>query len=330
MRTLTARAATRPSRRAWAVGVLFFLFGTLANTSVAQVLKPRPINAEAYGESYTAIAHMTDGTYLLIQYVFTNAGWGDRKAACRILHVPNGSKGTNEAARFDKDKWSYSANGNQLNVGSCFLTSSAGETTFHAKTESMSATLKLSAPSVATRAPGHKITVDDDEFYQSEILIPWTAARAEITTSAGKRSVSGHGYLDHSRSNTRLPKVAQQWVRFRGFVGADQVLIEYKKDADGKPTGWIWKKSVGKPKAVPQSAYDVKKFGSGLKLATAVGTIKTQKTLYAYRPAKEWGLLGKMAKPWVGDPITTTYAATLVNQDGTSISGILEYVKITD
>ncbi|MBV71048.1 MAG: hypothetical protein CMH52_06815 [Myxococcales bacterium] len=330
MRTLSERVATKPSPGAWALALVFLVLSASTSTTAAPVLQPRPISTEAYGESYTAIAHMTDGTYLLIQYVFTNAGWGDGKAACRILHVPTGSKGNNEAARFDKDQWSYSASGNQLKVGSCYLKSSSKETVFHAETKSMSATLKLSAPSIATRAPGHKVTVDDDEFYQSEILIPWTTADAEIKNAAGKKTVTGHGYLDHSRSNTRLPKVAQQWVRFRGFVGADQVLVEYKKDAEGRSTGWVWKKSVGHPKAISQGEYQVKKMGSGLKLSMAIGTIDTQKRLYAYRPAKEWGLLGKMAKPWVGDPITTTYAATLVDKNGTSISGILEHVKITD
>ena len=296
----------------------------------AQVLKPRPISVEAYGESYTAVASVDDGGYLLIQYVFTNAGWGDGKAACRILLVEPGAKGRNEAARFDKDEWRYQASTNELKVGKCSLKTTAGKTTFYANTKTIEAALEIDASVKATKTPGHRIKVDSDEFYESEVLIPWAAATVTIKRGGQSAPRRGFAYLDHSRSNTRLPKAAKQWLRFRGFRGAKQVLLEYRQPPEGRTVGWHWSPGGQPEQATGTLAIKFQGSQERPTVSTALGTITTQKKLYAYRPAKEWGMLGKIAKPWVGDPVTTTYAATLKLGDGSMVTGILEHVKITD
>jgi hypothetical protein len=63
-------------------------------------------------------------------------------------------------------------------------------------------------------------------------------------------------------------------------------------------------------------------------IQTPFGEVKTTKRLYVYRPAKEWGLLGRVAKPWVGNPTTKTYQATITRTNGAKVLGILEHVTI--
>ena len=56
----------------------------------APSLVPSFTNDEAFAESFTAIADLNDGTYILAQLLFTNAGFGDQKARCRALVSPSG------------------------------------------------------------------------------------------------------------------------------------------------------------------------------------------------------------------------------------------------
>ena len=57
------------------------------------------------------------------------------------------------------------------------------------------------------------------------------------------------------------------------------------------------------------------------------GGVSTTRELYAYRPAEQWGTLGALAKPLVGNPVTRTFAATQARAGG-AVKGILEYVEI--
>ena len=83
----------------------------------ATPLAPKLLKDESYGESFTAVADLKDGTYVLTQFVFTNAGFGDGKAACRALVVTPGSSGINDAVRYKRKEWRYIRDGNLLQVG---------------------------------------------------------------------------------------------------------------------------------------------------------------------------------------------------------------------
>lgn len=307
--------------------VLALCFGA-AQATYAEPFKPNPISDESYGESFTAIADLSDGSYVLLQYVFTNAGFGDGKAACRGLVVRPGEPGENAALRVDRDEWSYSKEGSQLKVGACVLSSAQGRTRFRVKTKELSIDLTLSATPKRTKPPGHHIKVDDDEFYESELLIPWANAEVKVNAKSGRATLSGMGYLDHSRSNTRLPKVAARWLRFRGFQGSKRVLLELRDDPSGKVSGWRWVEGEAKPSPVQLGGLKVKASLKEVSVALSSLSLKTSSLIYRYRPAKEWGVLGRLAKPWVGDPETRTFKATLTLPDGQTVSGILEHAQI--
>lgn len=308
--------------------LIFIVSMSTIQTSYAASFEPNPLSDESYGESFTAIADLSDGSYVLLQYVFTNAGIGDGKAACRGLVVRPGKKGENSAIRVDRDEWSYTKEGNRLTVDHCVLSSTAGRTHFKVKTDQLSIDLTLNAIPKVTKAPGHLIKVDGDEFYESELLIPWAKVEAQIKAHSGNVTLSGMGYLDHSRSNTRLPKVASRWLRFRGFVGTKRLLFELRNDPQGKATAWVWSEGEAKPSSAQLKALKVQATGKEVSVDWDTFSLKTTSLLYRYRPAKEWGMLGRLAKPWVGDPETRTYRAILTLADGQKISGILEHAQI--
>ena len=58
--------------------------------------------------------------------------------------------------------------------------------------------------------------------------------------------------------------------------------------------------------------------------ADGIAKITTQRLLFTYKPVDEYGMLGKMAKPFIGDPIVRTYLATWTWPDGRTVTGILE------
>ena len=207
------------------------------------ILRPQLLKSESYGESFTAVAELSDGTYVLAQYVFTNAGFGDGKGACRALVVRPGQPGVNDAVRVSRDKWNYSESEYRLTVDQCQLSAVEGRTRFLAQTKKVTVDLNLAAMPSSVQPPGHRVSVDD-EFYDAEILIPWASATAKVTTASGTSELKGTGYLDHTRSNTRLPKVAMRWLRFRGFRGAQPVLAEVRYSPSGQVSGWTWARSV--------------------------------------------------------------------------------------
>ena len=266
---------------------LLCLFGMTAKAG--PVLQPRPLSAEAYGEAYTAVASLEDGSFVLLQLMFSNAGIGSRKAACRALWVPPGRAGINASKRMDADEWSYEAASNQLKAGPCSLGSHQEGLRFAAELPEVKVVLDLSAKPKPVRPPGHRIEAGQ-AFYEAELLIP--AAPTTATISAGGQTVNTAGpvHLDHSRSSILMPNAAACWMRFRGFSGSPPTLIQARvPPGGGQPDGWAWPLSAPAPTQAHQ--FKLGKSGGGmptLSLTSDRGPIEVTATreLYRYRPPR--------------------------------------------
>ena len=151
-----------------------------------------------------------------------------------------------------------------------------------------------------------------------------------MNSKSASGTLKGMGYLDHTRSNTRLPKIASRWLRFRGFKGTKRLLLEIRYDPKGRATGWQWLEGTPKPAALSLTGLKLNAKRNAVSLNSEVGTLTTSSVIYRYRPAKEWGMLGRLAKPWVGDPETRTFRASLTLSDGQTIQGILEQAQIAN
>ena len=313
------------------------------------------MDEEAYGESVTAIATLEDGSFILLQALLTNAGVGDEKGACRILYVPKNKRGINVVDR-DGDDWTYQKSNNTLKVSTCTIQGGATKTVFKAKADGVKAHLTLHAKRHVVKPPSSSVRIEDDQIFTSEVLTPWADATLDIRGKGLKSlKLKGKGYLDHGRSNTLMPKVAKGWFKFRGIVGETPIILEVRTAPNGSKKGWIWhaleKGKWGKPKKLtttelkswtlnlsrkaklkgedetttepmPQLTLKWSKGGGSLE-------IKATKPLYRYEPAKAYGLMGRLAKSWVGDPITRTYEATAKWPQGEA-KGLIEYILIRD
>ncbi len=310
---------------------LSLIFASAPAWSKPASFKPSPVDEESYGESYTAVAEFEDGTYVLLQYFFTNAGFGDGKGACRALIVPKQGKATNSVVKASRDEWKYIASENRLKVGQCSLSSRGNQTTFVAKTDGATASLKINAASRRITPPGHRIK-SDGKFYESELFVPWAKASATLSAAGKVWKVNGHAYLDHTRSTAIVKDLADRWIRFRGFRGASPVLIEIRYPPKGAPKAWTWTR--GKTTPIQGSEIQTTGSKSGLKVtlknSVIKGVLQAQKVIYRYRPTKQYGLLGRLAKPWIGDPRIITSQGQLTLADGSVIRGILEEARFTD
>lgn len=300
------------------------IFGTTLSFA-GDFFHPKSTGDEAYGETYTAMADLNDGSYLLLQFLFTNAGFGDEKAACRVLYVPKSKAGSNSSINVNRSEWSYQ--NNQLTVKDCSLSTLQGKTQFIARTEKISATINFSATPQKLTPPNAKLTVGD-EFYESDIIIPFS----DVTATVNGQSKSGVAQLDHTRSNTLLPKISQRWVRYRGFNGDTPIMLQLHYSPEGTQSGWV----LQGDRFTTLNAEDFKitrdtDQGISIKANTSQGpiTISTQEKVYDYKPTESYGVLGSMAEPWVGNPVTTTWRAhSTLNSN--SVTGLLEVAKITD
>lgn len=321
------------SSRLFACALSLLLFsGLLSSQAAASLLKPKLLDSESYGETWTAIADLEDGGYVLLQYVFTNAGMGDGKGACRVLVVPPGKKGQNAAARVDRDEWSYDAGKKSLKVGDCTLSSRGGRTTFSARAERLSVRLTLREGLKRVRPPRHRVRAGDD-FFEAEVLIPWADVSADVKAAGySKRGISGKGFIDHTRSTAMPPDVASMWFHFRGFHGGSPTMVKLRMPPNAdSPSGWVWDSREEKPAKVKGAR--VRSKAGGKPSASMMGAggayeVKATKKLFRYEPAAAYGVLGKMATTFIGETVTTTWRATLTAPDGSEVTGILEHTVI--
>ena len=110
------------------MNILLLLAGSFGVAAeAAPALEPQPLANESYGEAYTAISALDDGSYALLQLMFTNAGVGSRKAVCRALWVPPGKPGINASTQLSSKEWSYDAATDTLTAGDCSLGVTDGE-----------------------------------------------------------------------------------------------------------------------------------------------------------------------------------------------------------
>ena len=214
------------------------------------LLLPRSTGNEAYSESFTLLADLDDGSYVLLQYLFTNAGLGDEKAGCRGLIVPPTGKGFNEGAQFDRDEWSYDSKTKALKVGDCVLQERAKSLTFKVQTQKYKADLTLNRTAQPS-PPAALPEKEGNDFFHVDILVPWAKVTGSVASPVYTKAVKGYGYIDHSRSNCLVPNIANRWIRFRGLDPKNPYLFQFHFPPDKQTiTGWHWEAHANRPTAL--------------------------------------------------------------------------------
>ena len=292
----------------------------MANLSI----KPRFTDSERFGETFTASFIGEDESVFLFQYVFSNAGIGDRKGACRLLTIPAGEQGQNYADRVDSDGWRFDANKNQLSVGSCTLQSTKTNARFSIQIDGVIATLVLEKPLERLKVPARKAP---EGFFEMEVLARGTPARLSFKGKKGARNIRGFAYMDHTRSTAKMSELASEVYRIRILGGPSMRLYQISKAKTGV-RAWALK---GEAKKIERVLNPKISFGGSNGRPTlnldhpdlALG-LKTHKLLYRYRPVEAYGFMGRLAAPVIGNPETATFLVKV------SIGGEAERIALME
>lgn len=284
-----------------------------------EVFKPSFTNSERFGETYTASFLGDDNSVFLFQFVFSNAGFGDRKGGCRLLAIPEGTKGQNFAARFDSDEWAFDANKNQLNVGACSLSAKDNLVIFKTLIEGKRATLTIGA--AVQPKPFPKISAKEG-FFEAEVLI--TGAAANVRWQG--KETAGFAYLDHTRSTATMADMVEAVYRVR-LMSKETVLFNASDGPLGK-RGWSYTNGDEQLNALTASQITIVPSAAKPKISLSLSngkySLSVDKVLYRYRPVEAYGVLGRLATPIIGNPETTTFLVKVKQADGTEKRGLME------
>jgi len=313
------------------LAVMLAAFCEPAVASATSWLRPLFLKRPSYGESFTFLADLDDGTYLHLQLSLTNLGPGPTKGICRALAVPRQGGPWKAADRVARDKVAW-ADGpeERLSVGTC--SAWAGPATSGVEVRLEGATFRLAfGARLWPVSPREGPIAVGEERYQTEVLL----YRAPVTGSIAlpgqpARDVSGAGYLDHTRSTVPPKDLARRWIRFRGLRGDRGLLLLGREGKDGRFLP-LW--ACREPDACrTYGSFHVQREGNASTPSFRIDVshhsdeilVRSGRQLYRDAPIEEMGIIGKVVTPFTGSPVTYVYRATAAVGGEQPVEGILE------
>lgn len=296
--------------------VFFLLF--IVEAEAKNVLKLEPLSKESYSENFTLVARLDNEAYLLVQAMIMNGGFGDEKPACRVLYAPSNGKAINDVNR--GDHWNYVEHQDKLQIGSCLLQRTANGLIWKAETELLSVELNLTGQRGRFKTKNMQIK-SKDGFSESHVIMPQADVLALIKQkSKPRQKLKGIGLVNHARSTALPPKLAKRWFKLYAFGKGSSsedpsfLILDVRYPPNkAKPIAWSWQSDQNSPKNYsPNGILFQKMLGKGKLEAgqkfTLTGNsnnyeVYSIKPMFRYEPIKAYGLMGRMLKSWVGDPV---------------------------
>lgn len=318
-------------RRAAGLAAALALIAPVA-TAASSALRPLLLAHGTYGESFTFVADLDDGTYLQLGLSFTNLGPGSTKGICRALVVAPDGRLWRAQERFSRAEVSWHDGGEErLAVGPCAAWASDGGSGIEVKLDD--GTIRLATPERPRRQGGPSDVKVNGHLYQGEVLlyrVPVTVALA--LPHAAARTVAGAGYLDHGRSAIPTKDLARRWVRFRALRGARPLLLLGREGHDGQFAP-LW---ACAPRCSGDASFAAERRGEGAETSFLVEVagpapvrIRSRRLLYRDAPLEQLGPLAPLVRPFTGSPVTYVFRAEAQGEDGAMVEGILE-VELSD
>lgn len=314
---------------------LLSLLAVLALPSLAgasAVLEPMPSSSDNYGESFTFMVDLEDGTFVFTQFSITNLGPGSRHGICRATVVRPGKKAWSPQVKVSSDEWGYDAATSTLKMGPCTL--HAGTSTFLSlPLDNGLVNITFNDAPSPKAPPGSEVTVGNTR-YRHEVLLPFSTAKVglRLPGSDALLELSGTGYADHSHSTVAPAKLARSWVRFRALRdGGDNLLLLAREGFEGDFTpAYLWP-SGGEPQVLQRYELrrqpgDAKKAGWEADVSGAGGPISLKATSLMLRtaPVQDLGILGSLVRPVVGSPVTYLMRAVMRRPGQPDVPGLME------
>jgi hypothetical protein len=294
-------------------------------------LEPTPSPLDNYGESFTFIGDLEDGTFVLVQLSVTNLGPGSRHGICRASVLKPGQRAWTPQKKVGEKEWSYDVTSGTLQVGTCTARSAGGFTRVEAPLDGGRVALEYAAP-VQPRSPEGSDVEVGSARYRHEVTLAFSPLRVTLQLPKGEEETRvGGGYADHTRSTIAPAKLAKRWVRFRALRGGERLVLLAREGQDGEfgPV-YEWEEG-GSPRllehftlsregAKERSVWKVEVFGDG----GAAMVLRSTSLLQRNAPVEDLGMLAGLVKPVVGSPVTYLHRAVLERAGKPPLAGLME------
>ncbi|MBZ4420697.1 hypothetical protein [Myxococcus sp. RHSTA-1-4] len=299
--------------------------------SAAEPLEPTPAPSDNYGESFTFIGDLEDGTFVLVQLSVTNLGPGSRHGICRASVLKPGQRAWTPQKKVGEREWRYDATTGTFQVGECSARSAGGFTRVEAPLDNGRVVLEYAAP-VAPRSPeGSEVEVGNAR-YRHEVTLAFSPLRATVQFPKGAEvAYSGGGYADHTRSTIAPAKLAKRWVRFRALRGGERLVLLAREGQDGEfgPV-YEWEEgatprplehfTLTREGAKERSVWKAEVYAGG----DAALVLRSTALLQRSAPVEDLGVLGGLVRPVVGSPVTYLHRAVLERAGKEPVAGLME------
>lgn len=297
----------------------------------AAPLEPTPSPSDNYGESFTFIGDLEDGTFVLVQLSVTNLGPGARHGICRASVLKPGQKAWSPQKKVGEREWSYDATSSTLQVGACSARSAGGFTRVEAPLDGGRVALEYAA-SVTPRSPEGSDVEVGNARYRHEVTLAFSPLRATVQLPKGAELTgAGGGYADHTRSTIAPAKLAKRWVRFRALRGGERLVLLAREGQDGEfgPV-YAWEEgetprplehfTLTREGAKERSVWKAELHADG----GAALVLRSTSLLQRSAPVEELGVLGGLVRPVVGSPVTYLHRAVLEQPGKAPVAGLME------
>ncbi|NBD10351.1 hypothetical protein [Corallococcus silvisoli] len=288
--------------------------------------------SDRYGESFTFVADADDGTYVTVTLSVTNIGPGSRTGICRATVLRPGKPTWAPQSRMGAKDWSYAPATDTLTLGAC---------TARATDEGLSVEVLLDNGRVKLEyarkpspwSPEGSVVEQGKDRYRHEVLLG--ASPVKVTLQVPKTeavTLTGGGYVDHSRSTVAPAKVARRWVRFRALKGPQNAVVLGREGQDGgyAPV-YVWE---DKGPALLLESFTLTRTGEkekstwraeltdrdGKPALTLRGTTLLQRSA----PVESLGMLGGLVRPVVGSPVTYLLRGVMERPGKAPVDGLME------
>jgi hypothetical protein len=294
-------------------------------------LKPLLLPRGTYGESFTFIADLDDGTYVQASLSFTNLGPGSTKGLCRGLVVKAAGAPWKAATRVGKDAYSWRGGAEErLAIGPCSASIDGTATGVEVALEGGTVRLEFAGRAAPSAARDSIVTLGEGR-YETEVLLSRVAVTATLALPGEpERRSAGGGYIDHTRSTIHPKDLATRWVRFRALRGDRPLLLLGRQGQDGRYTP-LWA-CEGRGHCRDYASFRVERQGDGNPPAFRVAVsgeptsvdLRSGRLLYRDAPVEDLGVIGKLVRPFTGNPVTYVYRGEATDGGAAPIEGILE------
>jgi hypothetical protein len=302
-----------------------------AAVAASSPLEPTPSPSDNYGESFTFIGDLDDGTFVLVQLSLTNLGPGSRHGICRASVLKPGQRAWTPQKKVGEREWRYDAMTGTLQVGACSARSAGGFTRVEAPLDGGRVALEYTA-SVAPRSPEGSDVEVGNARYRHEVTLAFSPLRATVQLpKAEEKAYTGGGYADHTRSTIAPAKLAKRWVRFRALRGGERLVLLAREGQDGEfgPV-YEWEEgatprplehfTLTREGARERSVWKAEVFADG----GAPLVLRSTALLQRSAPVEELGMLGGLVRPVVGSPVTYLHRAVLERAGKAPVAGLME------